>query len=59
MGADRTVTLHDFDLRVAVSDAAGAIAEAETPGQAAAVAADRGGLGVTFHRAIAPPKSPR
>jgi Ca-activated chloride channel family protein len=55
LGADRAVTIDDFALRVAVSDAAGAVSEAETPGYAASVAADRGGLGVTFHaRAFTP-----
>ncbi|APR84326.1 Hypothetical protein A7982_09675 [Minicystis rosea] len=55
LGADRATRIDDFDLRITASDAKGSLSDAETPGYAATVTGDRGGLGVTFHaRAFTP-----
>ena len=48
LGADRTTRVGDFALRVTASHAGGPLEGAETPGYAASIAADRGGLAVSF-----------
>jgi Ca-activated chloride channel family protein len=57
LGADRATKIDSFELRVAASDARGPLGEAETPGYAAAIAADRGGLGVAFQAKAFTPAS--
>jgi Ca-activated chloride channel family protein len=56
LGADRATRIEDFDLRVTASDSAGPLGAAETPGYAARITPDRGGLDVGFHaQAFTPP----
>ncbi|MFT3774205.1 MAG: AgmX/PglI C-terminal domain-containing protein [Minicystis sp.] len=49
LGADRATKIDDFEIRVVASDSSGPLGEAETPGYAASISADRGGLGAGFH----------
>jgi Ca-activated chloride channel family protein len=55
LGTDRTTPIDDFELRVSASDAEGTIAEAATPGYAAAITPEGSALRVAFQaRAFAP-----